>query len=652
MDTPNYGPPGFTQGSQRRGYNGPSGNFGGGGGGGGGWLQTALGFGLSGIGSFLGARSQNNAQQEAINANRLRQQQIDQMTNPYTNVRGPQGQWMGGQQSPWEVQLQNMFGGMQAQRPNQFTPERLNNQNIDPSLINTQRFDTAQGGGVQMPEWMGNAQMNDVTMGDRYMDFNRLSDPGSLGGMANSSQDALMQLIRGGGGGQTQAAMAGNVGLGGLDMNRWAVGVDPITGQVSQTSRNSMESLVGNGANFEGTQLNQALKDSAAESINRQALMTQGSAGSMGQRFGTALSAQEGRQRSEMQTAANLQQQQAAQSSYESAQGRRLGAAQNLNAQDSIINNVLMANQGNMVQQGGLNLNAQVSARGQDAQVAGANAGVNIANANNQTQASMQNANQRLQAATALAQSQGNNMATMMSGLNSRNGNIAQLLGSGMDTSARLAMGNQQTNNQAMIARNGFNQNNTQMGISQNQLLAQLMGQNANATNNTNQFNESNRLNVGQFNNNMGLNAFQANNQAGQFHQQQLMQMLQMGLGQNNMADNRALQALGIRAGMPQQQANSAAGSGWNALGDAGNAMLMWQMMNQRPQGQNQNQGQGFNNNNQQSYNMPWNPGSGVNQNTGLGIRNMAGSGMGFDSSSMNGGGTPWNNNSTIEFAP
>jgi hypothetical protein len=110
------------------------------------------------------------------------------------------------------------------------------------------------------------------------------------------------------------------------------------------------------------------------------------------------------------------------------------------------------------------------------------------------------------------------------------------------------------------------------------------MGQNAGAANNMAQFNEGNRLNTEQFNTQTAQSAFNTQQQAQQWQQSFLQSLIGQGFGQENLADQRALQALGIRAGMPVPGANPNAGGAGQTLGDMGNLMFMMQMLN-RPSG-------------------------------------------------------------------
>ena len=516
---------------------------------------VTLALGASAVGSIWQGVSGNREGNRARRAQDNRQRDIDSATAPYMsrNADGSLRQ----PNSLWNTALGNNLTATQNRPIQQFAFDPSTANEIGTSLIDTRQFDPTQGGGTVLPDWMGETALNDPNTGQSFMDFSRLLDPSGMSTGANTSQDALMQLIRGGTG----------ASIGGFNAN---ARVDGIQADVNQTAQSSLEQLARDGSRFDLDAMFNALGLTEDRNRERSVAELQGSAGSIGQRFGTTMGLQEGRLRAQMEEDANLRRQGLARDSFESAQERRINASNALTAQDSLRVQAMIANQGNQAQISLGNVNARLGARGQDANVS-------IANANNQTSA-----------ASALAQLQGSLFNTQMSGRNAFNNNLSGMMTSQMDNATRIALGNQTASNNAMLSRNDFNQRGAQISQNDLGLLANILGQNASSANQMGQFNEANRINTGQFNTGMEFNNFQSGIQQGQFNQGIIQQLIQMGLGQENFADSRALQALGIRAGVPTAGANPNAGAVGGAVGDMGNLLLMMQMLGGAPRSSTQ----------------------------------------------------------------
>ena len=522
---------------------------------------------ISGIGSGIGGVRQANANALAQAEQRQRQRQIDNLAAGHQS-RGPNGNFMP-DNTPWGNALTSQYNQVR-QTPNEtFAFDPLVANNLTADNVDTTMFNPNMGGGTALPSWVQGFTNNDIGLSNSFLDFNRLINPNAMGTGANSSQDALMQLIRGGAGTQ---AMAGSAGISGFNAN---ARVDPITGQVSDTARSNLEQLTENGGRFDLDSMFAALNAVEQRQQGEQIANLQGSAGSIGQRFGSVLNSQEGRLRESMQEQANLRRQELARQSFETAQGRRLQGAAGLTAQDQIINQIMGINQGNQTQVALGNLNAGVTARGQDANVA-------ISNADNATRASVSNAGNQTAAAQALATLQASLYSTQMNGNTAFNNATTSLMNTGADSATRLALGNQDSGVRTNLAENSFNLANSTTRQGDLALLQQLLSGNAAANNNMAQFNEGNRLGAGEFNISTAQSAFNTNQQQQQWQQSILSQLLGMGIGNENARDNRGIQALGIQAGVSTPGANPNAGAGANAFGDAGNLLAMIGLLNRR----------------------------------------------------------------------
>ena len=142
-----------------------------------------------------------------------------------------------------------------------------------------------------------------------------------------------------------------------------------------------------------------------------------------------------------------------------------------------------------------------------------------------------------------------------------------------------------------MLQQGGLGLGGLQLGAMQGNQQANLQGQLANqgafqqnALANMNALNQTGQFNAGTMMQGMGMNQ-----QAAQLYNQNLMQLLGFGAGQYGGQQNANQNLLALMAGMPGQQpyANQMPG----AMGDIGNMMMMFGLMNQGQQKPQQGQG-------------------------------------------------------------
>jgi hypothetical protein len=456
-------------------------------------LLPLIGAGISAAGSIFGALGQNQANQQNFDAQQAWQRFMQQQV---------QGQMLG--QNQYAQQMAGLFGA--------------NPQLMQPGTIDPFTYQAAQG---QAPG-LGAAPMVGA---QNPLSFLTVNPSGQVGGPAgtapvnvplvgapglgsafNTGQDALMQMLN---------RSYGPAMDGGL--------------------QSSLEGLYG-GSEFDANRLIEALAPVDNRLIEQQASALRGSAGSLGQRFGSAMGQDEQRLRSTFAQDVSARNAGLFQQMFESSQNRRLqalglGAQQQqfasqfpLMAAQTQQNAAQQLMQG-ALSQGGMNQQAQ------------------LANAANILQAQGIDVNAMLQTQALGQQGQQFNIQQAMQAALANQG-------AGMQTGQFNAQ-------QAMQAALANQQMMGQFGLQGGQNMLQMALANLGAQNQ-----------AGQFNAQMGFNAANANNQQANIFNQMLMS----GLGQANqmqMGNNQLnAQLLGILGGLqvPQQQPNQMGG----ALGSIG----------------------------------------------------------------------------------
>lgn len=518
-------------------------------------------------GQLFNAFGQNRQAAQARRDTQQRQNQVNQWTQQFLSPTQSEG-------ASWLSQLMAQTRG---QGPATFTNQTIGYNPFQAQGVDTSRFDPAMGGGVQLPSWINteinnadpmrailagvtNAEgtMLDTRMGDRYLDFSRLTNPTNISGAGfNRSQDALMQLINGNG------------------------GYNSITAQLDPTNGMALNEIVQGNTRFDMTPMFGALAPMEDRTRERALLDLNAQAGSLGARMGTAMADRSADLLTRLTEEANLRRQQLAFQASEAAQGRRLQASELLNARDNILNQVMMADQG-----------AAVNAMGN-----------------------------RIQGAGVASRNAVDELSARIQGSSAFNNAIAGLLGNAMDSQTRLALGNQstganismfnagaanaaelanaragndiQTANAAnMIAtqgqrlqqglgRNTFNMQGAQLQDNGLQRLAQLLQFNTGELNRAGLANATNQLNADTNNAQNNLSAFLANQTAQQnWFGNQLSGNTTL-MNDFNAAQNRALQAIGIRAGVPIAPPTAGVGmqNFGTGMGDLANLMMMMQYM-------------------------------------------------------------------------
>jgi len=507
-------------------------------------LAIGLGLGIQALGNAFG---QQNAANQARRDAQNRQNDINSWTLPFLNP----------QQSSESQRFQTFLNQLQIQGPRSFEARPTTYNPFAASTVDTTRFQN-----FDLPSWIGTEVRTadpitarlasytavDPSMVDGFMDFNRLSDPRAISG-SNAGQDALMQLVNGNG------------------------GYNSITAQLDPTAGMALTRMLEGNTAFDNSNMFSALQPIEDRTRNEALASLNAQAGSLGRRFGTQTQDRSANLLQKLTEDANLRRQELARTSYEAAQARILQAGELMNTRDSIRNQVAMANQ-----------RASVDASGN-----------------------------RIQGASSAAQSGASMYASLLSALAGRNNNIAGLLSSGMDNASRLALGNMEagaqtsqfnanaqnnasTNNAAnFLTAQGqrINNNNAQntfnmqgAGLQSDALarLASILQFNSRETNAVNTTNANNQLSTDQFNGQQALQAFLANTNAYNTHNNTILGGLQTLMGDANTAQARALQAIGIRAGVPALPGNAGVGATTfgNNMADLGTLLLMMQM-NNRP---------------------------------------------------------------------
>lgn len=435
-----------------------------------------------------------------VNADTLRQQQ----TQGVQQVNAPaQAQYDNISSAMLQPQQAGSFQQVQAPGQMQFDQVRAAN---------------ATGAQVQLPG-----------MVSQPGSFNapQINAPAAVGtqGM-NSGQDALMQMMR------------ANLG-------------PPSDASLQQNMQKQIGGFGGGGA-FDPSALLNSMKTNQQQTLNEQVAGLQGSAGSLGQRFGTGMANAEARLRTNLGSQFEQQNQQVAQSAFENAANRssqalglQQGYQQTLNQlpfQQAQLQQQAAASGGALQQQGSqLDLQAQIQNAMNSLQAQQSNQGAAL-------QTGLQGQNLGLQAQLANQATQGQ-IGTVNAGFQQQAGLANQQAGLSaqqMNQQGQLQAGSlsAQQQLQAMLA-------NQQAGLQNNQFYSQL-GQQAGIANQAS-----------------GLAAQQSNQQAQlqtgqQYSAQQLQAMLanqQTGM-QNNQFYSQLGQQVGIanqNAGLTAQQSNQQA---------------------------------------------------------------------------------------------
>ncbi len=479
-----------------------------------------VGAGLAIGGSLLQNRSQGKADKQNYQ-NQLAQQQYIQQMLQGGMQQGP---------NPYAQQISGLFGGQGLQQWGGYTPEGVQAQYASgPQLSTAPQIgipDALSFLTVNAPGGPGNI---DPSFGAQM-----IGAPGQVnvpliegprfGSDFNMGQDSLMQMLNRSPGQQRDRAMTQNL--------RQLYGGD--MGNVQQL-------IDANTANTMGQ-------------LDQQVSALRGSAGTLGQRFGSDLRGQEGQLRTQTLLGLNQLNQGALQQAFQNSQQNRLAAlglgAQNLNQANQF------GLQGAQVQQGAAQQLMQAAL-----QAAQLGQGAQFQNASNLLQAQGINVNAALQAA----------QANQGAGLQANSQNLQALLANqqtgvqGAQMALQAALANQQAGNQMgqfnvqqmMQAALANQQQQGQFGLQQGQFDLQTALANMQAGNQ-----------MGQFNASLGLQGAQLNAQ-----QQNIMNQLMLsGLGQagqlqqGQQGQNNQLLALLAGQQVPQQPA----GQLGNTLGDIG----------------------------------------------------------------------------------
>lgn len=287
---------------------------------------TATGAGLlmQGAGSIFGAHSQDQANKRNFNAAQQQQNLLNTLV---------QGQ-LNNQPNQYSTQILDFLKGAHA--------NTIGGQGSSPYTIGQNGNDAYH--------------MTPATLGDAPMADAAQIDLGSIGTQAqNTGQDALMQMLK----------------------------RDITPGTNPDLSLNLQQLGQGN-TQYDNTGLFNAIDQQGQQQLDDQLAQLHGSAGSLGQRFGTAMLQDEGRLRTNYALNNTLGKQQIGQQSFEAAQGRRQPA---LNLQGDLLN------QANQFGLQGLGLQQQAATNlGQLGQAgAGLNLQALLANAANQQQSNLAN---------------------------------------------------------------------------------------------------------------------------------------------------------------------------------------------------------------------------------------------------------------------
>lgn len=498
-------------------------------------------------GSLFGAKGAQQNANQARNDALTRMRQIDGWTTPFLNT-GP---------SQANQDFASFLAGLQKQGPMSTTYNPISYNGVDAATVDTSQFDPSK---LNLPSWITTEIANanpisamlasfngvDPSSVNAYMDFSKLSDPSAVG-QSNAGQDALMQLIRGNG------------------------GYSSFTPQTDATNGMALNEMVQGKTQFDTTDYFKALQPVEDRTRSESLAALNAQAGSLGQRFGTQNQDRSSLLLQKLAESDNLRRQELARTSYEAAQGRRVQASELINQRDKMVMDSLLGQQGNSVAAEGNKIQGAASASSAGASMYG----------------------------------------SLLSALAARNSNIANLLGQGMDASSRMAIANMTTgadiskfnadaaNNAATANAANFltaQGQRSQQGIAQNDFamrgaslnsdaltrLASLLQSNASQTNTVNMNNANNTLDADKTNAANALQTFLANLSSSNSYNSNIMNGLTTLMNDSNSAQNRALQALGIRAGIPLPTASAGVGTAGlgQGLGDIGTLLMMMQYMN------------------------------------------------------------------------
>lgn len=402
----------------------------------------AIGMGLGGIGQLWGAHNQNQSNQANLAAQQQARQQLFGMVSPYMTAPGTT--------NPYVNSLAQFFGGTPGAvgtpalgaasvpqtgllGPGAAGPQWLNTLQLDPDAGGETQFPTmgnpgnpqgpggggptgapggaGQGNGIGSGAWRpptGGAGFTAPSFGAMWQfqnpgaaTFNPSQAATPTGTQAfNVGQDALMQAAR---------AQLGPADIPGL-----------MNGLANAASGNTQ---------FDNSQLFKSLGALDRQLLNEQVGELHGSAGSLGQRFGTAMMQNEAMLRGNFANQASARNAQIAQQSFEAAQGRAMQGLGMMQGQQQFLSQHPLAALAAQMQAG-----QALSQIGLGQQELGAN--VNLQNAGFMNQAGQFNAGQQ-QNMNQFAAQQGNiynNLALQGMGManqfqQQQFGNNAQLLG-------------------------------------------------------------------------------------------------------------------------------------------------------------------------------------------------------------------------------
>jgi hypothetical protein len=545
---------------------------------------------LGGLGSIMGGMGQQRAGNQA-REDALRQQAlINRLGQSFMN--SGQSNWSQGLEAflpqlagrtgtsftPETVQA-NTYNPTNAQAAGQaatagFTPERASSQGYNAMGIDLSQLGSAGGavGGVQnflareaqaslanAPERIASQQ---IDIGDIFRTTGY-----------NAGNDALMQLLR-------------------ADPSRQLTATD-----------SQMAEMLATGNPFNTSNQFDSLQKLFGQNTDDAVARIQGSTGRLGARFGSATQQNVARSVERLNTERNAQLASLEQQAFESAQGRRMGAANLLAGLETSRRTDTIDAARAAQQAAGLGLQGAQANQAAALQAALANqaTGQQTSLANQAALNEFARANQNAFNQAGMQTQQLNAQASIAGASNATQASIANLqarlgaLGQNAGWANQAALFGAQAGNEAsMFNATQGNQAAAFLAAAQNAAAQQAAANlqqtnlaNAGAANQAGQFNANSLNAMGQFNAGNALAAYNATNQAQNNNISQYLSAL--GLGNNMMLGQQGinLQALGIMAGVPTPGPNQNAGAGWQGVQGAGqqgtDSMMSWwlmQMMN------------------------------------------------------------------------
>ncbi len=563
-------------------------------------IETALigGALIGGVGSYMGARRQERA------GDRAREDQMNQLNMINTMGQGMITGMQGAGANPYNEAMQSYLPQLMERQNTSYTPQNVTAQTYNAANAPDAVQAAVQGYNPSQASAQGYNAMG-IDMGKLGMATSGAANINSFDAMmakaslANSPERIAAQQINIGDIFNKTGYNLGNDALAQMLRN------DPSK-QLTATD-NAMAEMMATGNAFNTSAQSANLQKLYGLNLNDAVSRIQGSTGRLGARFGSATQQNVGRSVERMLAEQNVLQGGMEQQAFESAQGRRMSAAQLLaqletarrtstieaaRATQSAAGLGLQGEQAN--QSAALQAALANQATGQQTNLANMAAlnQFSLANQGAYNQAGMQT--QNLQASAAM---QANQLAAQMSqanlqarlaalGQNAAMGNEAAQFGAAAQNQAGL-FNTQAQNAAAQFGAASQNEASSQYAAAQNQLGMF----NANTQNQAGQFTANAMNQANQFNSQQGLAGYTATQNAQAQAVQQYLSALgsgnQMVQGQQGLIN----QIYGIMAGQNVPGANPAAGATWNAVGQGGGQLqdlvLQQWMMGQMGAGAN-----------------------------------------------------------------